>query len=200
MVRVTTVPECVSGYVYPGRPLRNGAGRAAATDRRTVHPVVWSDADVGTIAGMRHPRGRQPDRTRRGRITVCLAGTLVLLTACSSAHDSGETVQRPAASASPAVTVERAQPAGSSVKVDRVDLPRSTTGGSGGVVAVCADANGVVGTCDGFATVANGITLDVTIHTPTPLAAGPYIVGLYEAHGLPSGSQHPTAMAMVQLT
>jgi len=30
--------------------------------------------------------------------------------------------------------------------------------------------------------------------------AGPYIVGVYYAQGLPSGDQHPAAIAKVQLT
>jgi len=127
----------------------------------------------------------------------------ILLSACSSSQSSStttSTVQRPSAAASPTVTLDGSQAAGSSVKVDRVDLPRTTTGSSGGIVAVCADANGVTGTCDGYATIPNGITHDVTIHTPSPLVAGPYIVGVYYAHGLPSGDQHPAATAQVQLT
>ena len=97
------------------------------------------------------------------------------------------------------VTLEAVQPAGSSVKVDRVDVPRRTTDGTGGVVAVCADVGGNPGTCDGYAVVRNGINLDVVIHTPSPLVAGPYIVGVYYAQGLPSGDQHPAGMAKVQL-
>jgi hypothetical protein len=134
------------------------------------------------------------------------AGLLIaglVLSACSSAQSSSTTTsteQRPAAPASPAVTLEGSQAAGSSIKVDRVDLPRTVTGSSGGVVAVCADADGVAGTCDGYAMVPNGISLDVTIHTPTPLVAGPYIVGVYYAHGLPSGDQHPAATSKVQLS
>ena len=142
-------------------------------------------------------------RTVRWWTGVALSGAALVLAACSSSQAAPTTTtseQRPAASASPAVTMEGSQPAGSSIEVDRVDLPRTVTGSSGGVVAVCADADGVPGTCDGYARVPNGISLDVTIHTPTPLTAGPYIVGVYYAHGLPSGDQHPAATSMVQLT
>lgn len=86
------------------------------------------------------------------------------------------------------------------MKVDRVDLPRRTTGSAGGVVAVCADVGGNPGTCDGYASVRNGTSLDVVIHTPTPLVAGHYIVGVYYAQGLPSGDRHPAGMAKLQLT
>jgi hypothetical protein len=131
-------------------------------------------------------------------------GAAVLLAACSSSQAASttttENVQRPSAAASPTVTLNGSQPAGSTVKVDRVDLPRTTTGSSGGVVAICANANGVPGTCDAYATIPNGIALDVTIHAPTALVAGPYIVGVYYAQGLPSGDQHPAAIAKVQLT
>jgi len=134
---------------------------------------------------------------------VALSGAALVLAACGSSQASTTTTtseQRPAAAASPTVVLEATQPAGSSVKVDRVDLPRRTTAGTGGVVAVCADAGGNPGTCDAYAIVPNGTSLDVVIHTPTPLVAGPYIVGVYYAQGLPSGDQHPAGMAKVQLT
>ncbi len=131
-------------------------------------------------------------------------GASLVLSACGTSQASSTTTtaveQRPAAATSPMVTLEAVQPAGSSVKVDRVDLPRRTTAGTGGVVAVCADAGGNPGTCDGYAVVRNGTNLDVVIHTPSPLVAGPYIVGVYYAQGLPSGDQHPAGMAKVQLT
>ena len=143
---------------------------------------------------------------RRWPVAV-LVTAASLLAACSSTQASGrvttttERVQRPAATGSPGVTLAASQPAGSSVKVDRVDLPRpATTGGTGGIVAVCADTGGGPGTCDGYASIPNGTTQDVVIHTPTPLVAGPYIVGVYAAHGLPSGDQQPLATAKVQLT
>jgi len=144
-------------------------------------------------------------RTRAGRrlATAGLAATALTLAACGSSQAASTTTstaeQRPAASASPTVTLDASQSAGSSVKVDRVDLPRKATGSAGGVVAICADVNGAPGTCDGYATVPNGISLDVMIHTPTPLVAGPYIVGVYYAQGLPSGDQHPAAFQKVQL-
>jgi hypothetical protein len=134
---------------------------------------------------------------------VSLAAVAPVLAACASSQASTTTTtseQRPAAPASPAVTLEGTQPAGSTVKVDRVDLPRRTTGSTGGVVAVCADAGGRPGTCDGYAVVPNGTSLDVVIHTPTPLVAGPYVVGVYYAQGLPSGDQQPAGTAKVQLT
>ena len=136
-------------------------------------------------------------------MAVGVVATAVAPAACGSSEAATTTTtseQRPAASASPAVTLEGSQAAGSSVKVDRVDLPRRTTGSSGGVVAICADAGGRPGTCDGYATVPNGISLDVVIRTPTPLVAGPYVVGVYYARGLPSSAEHPAAFEKVQLT
>jgi len=82
-------------------------------------------------------------------------GAAVLLAACSSSQVASttttENVQRPSLRL-PDRDPERSQPAGSTVKVDRVDCPDHDRS-SGGVVAICANANGVPGTCDAYATI-----------------------------------------------
>ena len=141
--------------------------------------------------------------SRRRWAAAVAVGAVLVLAACGSSQGATTTTtseQRPAAATSPSVTLEARQPAGSSVKVDRVDLPRRTTGSTGGVVAVCADTGGNPGTCDAYTAIPNGTSLDVQIHTPSPLVAGPYIVGVYYAQGLPSGDQHPVVTATVRLT
>jgi len=135
---------------------------------------------------------------------MALAGTCVVLAACGSTPSTGGTSptasQQPVVVRTPSITLQHSQPAGSVVRVDRVYLPGSDAAGStGGIVAVCADAGGHPGTCDAYTEVADGTSAEVSIYTPTPLVAGPYIVGLYAAHGLPAGEEHPLATAQVQL-
>ena len=155
---------------------------------------------------MRHlPVTTRPATTRARRSSAALAALTVglLAAACSSSPSAGSTTdstQRPAAPASPTVTADASQPAASPVKVDRVDMPRLSTGGSGGVVALCADADGSPGTCDAYAAVPSGLSYDVVIHPSHPLAPGPYLIGLYNSHGLPDAGVQPLAVQKVQLT